>query len=438
MTLALLGGCVSFLSSPDHSKRCKRDEAFVFLLPLRLQVSHIQYPFHASDFIFSPVMYSCVSHRCLFLRRSAASRDFTHFRTLILFSTDIGENPLPQTHFMVDYLIERCGLSRENAINASTTLTTLKSPKNPDSVLEFLKKSGFEDTHIKKLISSRPRFLASNVEKTLKPKFIFFQELGLSGASFADILTKCPALLKCSIDNHIRPKIDFLRTLLQNDDDVIRAIKKSCWLGQCSLHKIIMPNIEILRRYGASDSQISSCLVLHTRMFTHNPDSLEELTARVEKIGFKRGSPMFFRATYALSSLSKATLEAKVKMLKSFGWSEEDVFSAFLKAPLFLAVSERKFRASMRFFLDELGCEPSELRSRPMLFMFSLEKRLLPRHNFLKILKSKGLLEEGVNFLSVARLSERLFLKKFVLRYLDDVPDLKETYKGCMKIEKSR
>ncbi|KAJ8627196.1 hypothetical protein MRB53_020503 [Persea americana] len=383
-------------------------------------------------------MYSCVSHHCLFLRRSAASRDFTNFRTLLLFSTAIGENPLPETHFMVDYLIERCGFSRENAINASTSLTALKSPEKPDSVLGFLKKSGFEATHIEKLISSEPRFLASNVEKTLKPKFIFFQELGLSGASFADLVTKCPVLLKCSIDNHIRPKIDFLRTLLQNDDDVIRAIKKSSWLGKRNLHKIIMPNIEILRRYGASDSQISSCLVLYSQMLTHNPDCLEDVTARVEKIGFKCGSPMFFCATHVLSSLSKATLEGKVKMFKSFGWSEEDVFSAFLKAPLFLAVSERKFQASMRFFLDELGCEPSELRSRPMLFMFSLEKRLLPRHNFLKILKSKGLLEEGVNFLSVARLSERLFLKKFVLRYLDDVPDLKETYKGCMKIEKSR
>ncbi|RWR88814.1 Mitochodrial transcription termination factor-related [Cinnamomum micranthum f. kanehirae] len=262
MTMSLFGGCVSFLSSPDHLKRCKRDEAFVFLLPLRLQ-------------------------------------------------------------------------------------------------------SGFEDTHIKKLISKLPRFLNSKVEKTLKPKFIFFQELGLSGASFADLVAKNPALLNGSIDNRIRPRIDFLRTLVQNDDDVIRVIKRGGWLLHFNLHKIIMPNIEILRRYGASDSQISSCLVLHTRIFTHNPDRLEDVAVRVEQIGFKRGSPMFFRATYALCSLSKATLDAKVKMLKSFGWSEEDVFSAFLKAPLFLAVSERKFRASMRFFLDELGCEPLELRVAP-------------------------------------------------------------------------
>ncbi|RWR88812.1 Mitochodrial transcription termination factor-related [Cinnamomum micranthum f. kanehirae] len=358
-------------------------------------------------------MYSCISHRCVFLRRSAASRDFTNFRTLLLFSTAIGENPLPQTHFMVDYLVERCGFSRENAINASTSLTRLKSPENPDSVIGFLKKSDFEDTHIKKLISSFPHLVA-----------------------------KCPALLHYSIDNHIdnhiRPKIDFLRTLLQNDDDVIRVLKRGRRLCRCNLHEIIMPNIEILRRYGAIDSQISSCLVLHTQMFALNPDRLEDVAVRVEKIGFKRGSPMFFCATYVLRSLSKATIEAKVKMLKSFGWSEEDVFSAFLKAPLFLSVSERKFQALMRFFLDELGCEPSELRSRPVLFMYSLEKRLPPRHNFLKILKSKGLLEEGVNFLSVAQMSERLFLKKFVLQYLDDVPDLKETYKGCMKIEKLR
>lgn len=144
-------------------------------------------------------MYSSVSRHCLFFGRSTASRNLTNFRTLLSVSTAIAENPLPQPHFIVDSLVERCGFSRERAFKDSTRLRSLKSPKEPDSVLEFLKNSGFKDTHIKTLISKFPRLLASKVEKTLKPKFIFFQELGLSGAPFADLVTRYPSLLYCNI-----------------------------------------------------------------------------------------------------------------------------------------------------------------------------------------------------------------------------------------------
>lgn len=82
----------------------------------------------------------------------------------------------------------------------------------------------------------------------------------------------------------MRPEIDFLRTVLQNDDNVIRIIKGGGRLLYYNVHKTIMPNIEILRRCGASDSQIRSFLMIYTGMFTKNPDSLEEVTARVEKI----------------------------------------------------------------------------------------------------------------------------------------------------------
>lgn len=120
-------------------------------------------------------------------------------------------------------------------------------------------------------------------------------------------------------------------------------------------------------------------------------------------------------------------------MFKSCGWSEEGVFNAFRKVPGILAVSERKFLASMSFLVDELGCELSEIRSHPLLFTFSLEKRLIPRHEVLKILKSKGLVERGVNLFSVLRMQENLFMKNFVLNFLDKAPELQEAYEGGMR-----
>eukprot|EP00268_Persea_americana_P018726 TRINITY_DN1948_c0_g1_i3.p1 TRINITY_DN1948_c0_g1~~TRINITY_DN1948_c0_g1_i3.p1 ORF type:complete len:383 (-),score=52.68 TRINITY_DN1948_c0_g1_i3:329-1477(-) len=374
-------------------------------------------------------MAFCLSkHHLFLLRRTHATYPVIFIysaKTLVPFST--ATSPA-QTHFMVDYLIQKCGLSIEKANSASKILTHIKSPGNPDSVLNFLKQSGFNDTHIRDLISRQPRLLTVKVENTLKPKFLFFQELGLYGTPFAEIASRYPYFLRCSIENQLQPNISYLRSFFHTDDNTVKAIKKWAKIITFGLQKQIMPCIEVLRKCGIPDHQISSLILRWPFFLTGGPQWIETLVTRAEKFGVGRGSGMFVYAVLAMGKMSETTMEAKLELFKSFGWSEEDILVAFHKDPRFMNVSEGKVRALMRVLMAELGLKPCEIASRPKVFVISLEKKLLPRHEVLKILKLRRLVKEGKSLLSVVNVSGEIFLKNYVIRYLDRAPELREAY----------
>ncbi|XXG39009.1 hypothetical protein AAC387_Pa01g0081 [Persea americana] len=374
-------------------------------------------------------MAFCLSkHHLFLLRRTHATYPVIFIysaKTLVPFST--ATSPA-QTHFMVDYLIQKCGLSIEKANSASKILTHIKSPGNPDSVLNFLKQSGFNDTHIRDLISRQPRLLTVKVENTLKPKFLFFQELGLYGTPFAEIASRYPYFLRCSIENQLQPTISYLRSFFHTDDNTVKAIKKWAKIITFGLQKQIMPCIEVLRKCGIPDHQISSLILRYPIFLTVGPQWIETLVTRAEKFGVGRGSGMFVYAVLAMGKMSETTMEAKLELFKSFGWSEEDILVAFHKDLRFMNVSEGKVRALMRVLMAELGLKPCEIASRPKVFVISLEKKLLPRHEVLKILKLRRLVKEGKSLLSVVNVSGEIFLKNYVIRYLDRAPELREAY----------
>ncbi|XP_077219605.1 uncharacterized protein LOC143853753 [Tasmannia lanceolata] len=367
-----------------------------------------------------------------FLLRNTQRTLFSFGISLPFSTTVITKSPTPQNTFIIDYLINSCGFSRDEAIDTSIGFTHINSPEKPDSVLKFLKQSGFDNTHIKNLISRRPRFLSSNIDETLKPKFEFLQNLGLSGPSLADLIIKNNKILLKDIDTHLKPSIDYLQTFLQTNENIISALKKNSSILSLDLQKIIIPNVEFLRQCGVSDRQISDLLLKEPRFFAQKLDWLEKLISRVETLGVQSGSGMFVDALIVISTMSKTTLESKFELFKRFGWSEKDISSAFRKSPDFLIFSERKIGAMMDFLLNKLSYKPSEIAFRPKLFTYSLEKRLIPRNEVLKILKSKGLLERNHDLLSVANLSEKTFRKDYVLRYIDRAPDLQQAYMDCM------
>ncbi|XXG39018.1 hypothetical protein AAC387_Pa01g0088 [Persea americana] len=196
---------------------------------------------------------------------------------------------------MVDFLIQKCGLSIEKADRASKTLTRIKSPEKPESVLKFVKQSGFNDTHIRNAISKQPKLLAA------------------------------------SIENHLQPIISYLIVFLNTDDSIVRAIKKWTKILTYDLHKQIIPSIEVLQKCGIPDQQISSLLRTNPFFVTQGTQWVESLVTRVERFGIGRGSGMFVYAVLAMGRMGETTMDAKVELLKSFGWSEQDILVAFQK-----------------------------------------------------------------------------------------------------------
>jgi mTERF domain-containing protein len=87
-------------------------------------------------------------------------------------------------------------------------------------------------------------------------------------------------------------------------------------------------------------------------------------------------------------------------------------------------MSEKKLQGNMDFLVRDVGLELPYIVRRPALLMYSVERRLLPRHSLLKVLKAKELLKNDLDYYFTASLGEKIFVEKFVHRFEKQVPGL--------------
>ncbi|KAK1278140.1 hypothetical protein QJS04_geneDACA003507 [Acorus gramineus] len=344
-------------------------------------------------------------------------------------TTRKGKETSKASDFMVSYLVNSCGLSPDSALRASKRLR-LKSTEKPDSVLSFFKSYGFTDAQITKMISFRPQILLSNPGKTMKPKMDFLRDIGFSTTDLTFVLSKNPNILTISIDNQIVPAYGFLKGILGAGEVIVSTIKTAPWLLHCNLDKVMGLKIEALRDHGVPDSSISAMIKRQPRCLLNvHPDRLTEALKEVKALDFKPSSSLFYVALGSILSSSKSKWEEKFELYRSFGWSEDDIISAFKRQPMFMTLSKDKIRGMMDFLLKELGLKPSFISCYPQLLLYSLEKTIIPRWTVIRVLTSHGLLNKKVNFHSICGLKEVKFLERYVIKYQEKVPQVLQAYK---------
>ncbi|KAM0936867.1 putative transcription regulator mTERF family [Dioscorea sansibarensis] len=340
--------------------------------------------------------------------------------------------PRPQS-IVVDYLLSRLGFSSEKAALASKRLNHLKSLEKAETVFYFLKSYGFDESQIKKLVSLYPQTLCCDVERNLKPKFEGLQGLGFSGPELAHLVLSNYMVLWCNFERNLRPKIEFWQEILGSFELMSKSLRgKQCILS-FSLEQRVLPNLAFLREFGVSDERITLIVQRHPRFLAQKPEELKELSEKVEGMGICRNSRMFVWALNTLRMVSKTKFDGKLEVLKSLGWSEADFLSAFQKNPIFLTVSETMLKKKIDFLVNEAGCKPSELAQSPILLMFSLEKRLIPRYHVMQVLKSKGLNNGKYSLLTIMSYSEKMFVKNFLLCHKKEAPELHGWYMSFSK-----
>ncbi|KAG1366657.1 transcription termination factor MTERF6, chloroplastic/mitochondrial [Cocos nucifera] len=340
----------------------------------------------------------------------------------------------PMIQFMVEYLITSCGLSSSEADKASKHLRRLKSPQLPDSVLGFFKSQGFDDADIKKIVSRQPRCLGFDVEKTLAPKFRALRDLGFSQSNLRHLVLFHPSVVNCRLHRTLLPRIELWRNLFGSLELLKKFLKRKNWFLNCSIEKRILPNLSLLRDYGIPDKRISYMVKRDPSLIGRRPDSLRHIVGRIEELGVPTHSGMFAWVLQTLHPCSKARFAARMELMRNFGWSESEFLTAFSKAPGILNVSKKVMQRKMEFLVKEVGCTPSYVARYPVLLMYSLDKRLIPRYRAVEILKSKGLCTRKCQPFSIMCPSEKDFFEKFILCHKEKVPELHEMFTaGCKK-----
>ncbi|XP_041016778.1 transcription termination factor MTERF15, mitochondrial-like [Juglans microcarpa x Juglans regia] len=326
--------------------------------------------------------------------------------------------------FAVSYFINYCGLSTKSAILASQRVR-FRTPEKPDSVLNLLKENGFTNTQISRLVRIAPQLLLSNPEKTLLPKIEFFRSMGASSSDLSRILSSNPTLLRRSLEKHLIPCYDFLKSVLILDEKVVTVFKRSPWV--VCMHNMV-PNIALLRQVGVLQSTISllvtnfpsTAFVKHTRF--------AEAIHEVKEMGYDPSKTVFVNAIQVLLRMSGPKLESKLELYKRWGWSKDVALLAFKRHPNCMLLSDKKITKAMDFLVNKMGGSSTDIARNPQVLFFSLEKRIMPRCSVIQILIAKGLVKNDMSLATFIQPGERCFLDKFVIKFRDGVPELRNVY----------
>ncbi|XP_074571010.1 transcription termination factor MTERF8, chloroplastic-like [Curcuma longa] len=338
-----------------------------------------------------------------------------------------GVTASPDPHFMVDYLVNSCGFSADDASKVFKTHPRLRSTEKPDAVVGFLRSQGFEGDNLRKIIAWKPRVLGWDVETKLAPKFNFLHDMGLSVSDAVNVVMLHPDILSVNIQNTLLPKLKVWESLLGSREILLKNLRRGNRFIGNSIENVVRPNLNFLRdECGIPEDRVSLVIKSHPSFIVLNPNTLRALVDRVDGLGVPRGSAMFLWILYVLHAVSREKFEAQVKLMNSFGWSKSDFGTAIKKYPKFASLSIESLQRKMEFLVKDVGIAPLDIAYHPTSLGLSLEKRLIPRFRVMEILKSEGLWTSTNKLHELFSLSGPRFLQKYVFPYKDKLPKLHE------------
>nr|CAB3448095.1 unnamed protein product [Digitaria exilis] len=344
-------------------------------------------------------------------------------------STAATPAPSTSTFAVEDYLVASCHLTPPQALKASKSLAHLKSGSNADAVLAFLAGLGLSPKEVAAVVASNPRILCARIDRSLAPISAELRALGLSPSQVARLAQIAGRYFLC---RSFVSKVRFWLPLFGSRERLLQASDWNYWLLTSDLEKVVEPNVVFLKQCGLSSADISKLLVAAPRLVTMHPEYVQDAVRRATQLGVAPGSQMFRHALSTAGCIGQEKVDAKVAVLKeTLGWSQEEVNLAISKAPRILVASEERLRRNAEFLLNEVGLPPQYIARRSVLLMYSLERRIVPRHLVLKALKERGLVEQDRCFFNVVAPTEEKFLEKFVAPFEESIPGLADAYESA-------
>ncbi|XVF61733.1 hypothetical protein PTKIN_Ptkin08bG0154200 [Pterospermum kingtungense] len=338
-------------------------------------------------------------------------------------STSVSNPPL------FNYLVKNLDFTETQALSLSNRYSHVKFFKRAQSAANFFQSLGFSNAQIASSVRMAPQILVADVEKKLKPKIQFFQDLGLVEPHLGKFFSRNSALLTCSL-RKLGPSIQFVKEVLgDNSQDLFKVFNRcNGFIARDGLLKLSR-NIEYVQSCGIVGSQLSRLLTRQPRIFRMREPALRDLVSRVLEMGFSTNSRMLVHAIHTMNCLSEKTFKKKWELFKSFGFSDDDCANMFRKTPGVFRVSGEKLKLGIEFYINVAKVDKNVLVSRPFLLMSSLEDRVIPRYRVLQVIKSKKLLKTDLSFLYVLDFTESEFLK-FMSRFPDDLEELLIAFKA--------
>ncbi|VAI41441.1 unnamed protein product [Triticum turgidum subsp. durum] len=224
-------------------------------------------------------------------------------------------------------------------------------------------------------------------------------------------------------------KLQYYMPLFGSFENLLRALKRNFYLHSADLDDVVKPNVALLRECGLGACDIAKLCISQPWLLAANPERVQAMVECAENIGVPRAFRMFRHALHAVAFLSEDKIAARVKYLKNtFRWTDAEVGMAVSKYPTVLNRTKEFLQRRSEFLISDLGLEPAYIAHHPLMLAYSLEGRLRPRYYVVTFLKENGLLDHGRDYYYAVKMTEKVFMEKFICPHKDAAPYLAEDY----------
>ncbi|KAF5462529.1 hypothetical protein F2P56_018529 [Juglans regia] len=196
----------------------------------------------------------------------------------------------------------------------------------------------------------------------------------------------------------------------------------------------MVPNIELLREIGVAQSTISLLVSDYPDMAFMKHSRYDVALQEVKEMGFDPSKSAFVIALQVLLKVKKPKWESKLEVYKRWDWSTNVAFLVFKRAPQCMLVSEEKICKAMDFLVNQMGFSFEDIARNPTVILLSLKKRIIPRCSVVKILQAYGFLKTHISSSTFFLPTEKRFLDKFVIKFLDHASLLMNVYRAQIEL----
>lgn len=343
---------------------------------------------------------------------------------------------------------DECIVDSELSIVSSTRVNHIKKVECvgekekvreiPSSPLQVLRRWGCDDDEISKLFTRRPALQRANVAQ-LEFKLSLLKPLGITSSDLVKILNCRPRFFSCRIHLVLDERINYFMEILGSKEVLRRVIIRNPSLMLYDLDDKIKPAIEFYKGLGCSQQDLVAMLISRPTLIPRTNFNNKEKFEYIQKTGVTRESKMFKYVAAIIGVSRMETIEEKVRNLEKFGFSEEEIWHLCGKCPILLSLSVEKVQRNMTFIIASMKLPAHSVVKHPCLLLLNLESRLKPRADLVKRvleMRLKPLIKE-VNIFTALRMSEKRFLKVYVMCHPQDIAaELMEFYEKSKNMKR--
>ncbi|XP_057793319.1 uncharacterized protein LOC131009935 [Salvia miltiorrhiza] len=199
-------------------------------------------------------------------------------------------------------------------------------------------------------------------------------------------------MLRSSTKNRIIPSLSKLKDFLESGHEVARLLKRSAWFLTTDLDESLMLNVEILKSCGIPMERIQHFLYIRPRCFLVKPHIMRKSVDKAIEIGASKASINFIFLVDLFALKSKKMWEVKWQSLRNLGFSDNDMHVILRKQPTVFAVSGNKIKNVIDLLVATSKYNMSSIVTCPSVLGCSIEKRLEPRLQILRLVDSRNLI----------------------------------------------